>query len=262
MLKRAAIIAAGVLVGWLVVLLVLGVALGGWQERKTKQRIAESLQATVELDDSDLALIRGRWSFDKLSIRHDDVVGHLAIDVGGVRCELAPLGWALVDRDCSELAVTGVRMEVSSTALFKTKRPTQKPVHADRVVIDDATLAFTPSAVVPTLGRIEISIEHAEAGATVMRTPLSWLFSLEVLRAKLDLPANVTLFIGYQHGVLTASGSLFGSTPVELPVQLPLASTAQDAHDEMQQLVTLGKDLAQRLVAKRAEDWIESKLKR
>ena len=62
--------------------------------------------------------------------------------------------------------------------------------------------------------------------------------------------------------MLTAAGSLFGSAPVELPVQLPLASTARDAHEEMQQLVALGKDIAQRVVAKRAQDWLESKLKR
>lgn len=242
-------------------LLVLGFAIGGCQERKTKERIAESLQAEVTLGGSDLALIRGRWTFDKLAIRHDDALGHLAIDVDRLRCELGVLGWALVDRDCRELAVRGVRMEVSSTALFKAKRPKRPPIRADRVVIDDAVLVFMPSAVLPTMGRIEIAIEHAEAGPTVLRTPLSWLFSLEVLRAKLELPANVTLHVAYEHGVVTASGSLFGSTPVELPVQLPIASTAKDAHAEMQQLVALGKEIAQRLVARRAQDWLESKLK-
>src|SRR5689334_17234708 len=109
LVKRAAIVIAGVLVGWLLLLLVLGVALGSRQERKTKERLAESLQAEVTIEDSDLALIRGRWELDKLTLRHDDALGRLALDVGGVSCELAPLGWALVDRDCSELAVSGVR---------------------------------------------------------------------------------------------------------------------------------------------------------
>ena len=97
-MKRAAKIAAGVLAGWIVVLFFLGFALGSRQERKTTERIGESLQALVTIETSDLALIRGRWSFEKLAVRHDSLLGKLALDVGGVRCELGPLGWALVDR--------------------------------------------------------------------------------------------------------------------------------------------------------------------
>ena len=260
MWKRAATIAAGVIVGWIVVLFFLGLALGSRQERKTTERLADSLQALVTIETSDLALVRGRWSLERLAIRHDDAVGKLSIDVAGVRCELGPLGWALIDRECSELAVSGVRMEVSSTAIFKLPKPKRKPTFADRIVIDDAQLVFLASAVMPSLGRIEIAIDHAESGPTLLRTPLSWLFTLEVLRAKLALPAGITLLLSYQHGVLTVSGSLFGLTPVELPVQLPIVTTAKDAHEEMQQLVQLGKGIAERLVARRAQDWLRSKI--
>src|SRR6185503_10408086 len=173
-------VAAGVLVGWIVILFFLGFALGSRQERKTTERIAESLQALVTIEDSDLALIRGRWTLDKLAIRHDDVLGKLSIDVAGVRCELGPLGWALVSRDCSELAISGVRMEVSSTALFKVKRPKRKPIFAHRIVIDDAQFVFLATSIAPSLGRVAIAIEHAESGPTVLRTPLSWLFTLQV----------------------------------------------------------------------------------
>jgi hypothetical protein len=258
--KRAAKIAAGGFVGWIGLLFLLGFALGSRQENRTIERLAESQQASVTIESSDLALIRGRWAFEKLTLRRDDIIGKLSLDVAGVRCELGPLGWALFDRDCSELAVAGVRMEVSSTAIFKVKRPKRKPVFADRVVIDDARLTFLATAIAPTLGQLEIAIEHAESGPTLLRTPLSWLFTLEVLRAKLALPANITLHLTYQRGVLTVAGSLFGSSPVELPVQLPLAITAKDAHEEMQQLVELGKDIAQRVVAQRAQDWLRSKL--
>lgn len=258
-MRRIAVIAACVSAGWLVLLLVLGLALGAWQEARTTERLAESLQAQVTIGDSNLALIRGRWQVAQLAIRHDDLLGKLAIDVAGVRCELAPLGWALVDRDCSELVVRGVRMEVSSTALFKVKRPRRRPVHADRIVIDDAELVFEPSAFVPNLGRVAIAIEHAESGPTVLRTPLSWLLTLDQLHARLDLLAGIALHLDYAHGTLTAAGSLFGSAPVALPVALPLRQTAQDAHEEMLQLVELGKDIAERLVARRAQDWLVSK---
>lgn len=253
---------SGVLAGWLVVLLVIGLALSGRQERKTRERLAESLQATVTIADSDLALIRGRWTLDGLALRRADRIGTLALDVAGVRCELAPLGWALVDRSCGELAVRGVRLDVSSIALFRGARPKRAPVRADRIVIDDAALAFEPSALVPGLGGIAITIEHAESGPTRLQTPLSWLLTLEALRAQLALPAGITLHLTYERGVLTASGSLFGSRPVSIPLELPVRQLAHDAHEEMQQLVALGKDVAGRLVAQRAQDWLQSKLGR
>jgi hypothetical protein len=258
--RRILIVGGATFAAWLVVLTILGLALGSRQERHTTERLGESLQAAVTVGGSDLALVRGRFALDRLSIRRDDVVGHLAIDVHAVRCELAPLGWALVDRDCRELSVRGVRLEVSTAALFTVKRPKREPIRADRVVIEDAVLVFLPSAFAPNLGRIEIAIDRAVTHGTVMRTPLSWLFSLDELRARLALPAGITLTLGYRGGVLTAAGSIFGSTPVALPIQIPLAEMARDAHDEIRLLVELGTDIAERLVAKRAEDWLRSKL--
>ncbi|MGE5185080.1 MAG: hypothetical protein ACM31C_23590, partial [Acidobacteriota bacterium] len=170
-------------------------------------------------------------------------------------------GWALVDRHCHELGVRGVRLEVSTAALFQIKNPRHAPIRADHVVIDDAELVFAPSAFVPSLGRIAIAIEHAESSATVFRTPLSWLLSLEQLRARLELPAGIALHLAYDGGVLRVAGSLFGSTPVELPVQLPVATAAHDAHEEIQLLVQAGEDIAEQLVAKRAEDWLRAKLR-
>ena len=261
MLKRVGIIVAGAFALWLVVLLVLGIALSSRQARRTQERLAESLQAQVTLGDVDLALIRGRQTIESLSIKRDDTIGYMHVDVASVRCELAPLGWAIIDRDCRELAVRGVRIEVSTAALFKMQRPPKrKPVRTDHFVIDDAQLVFLPSAFAPNLGRISISIEHAESGATVMRTPLSWLFGVKELRAKFELPAGITVVVAYKDGMLTASGSLFGSTPVALPVEIPAADLAQDAHDEARLLMKLGTDIAERLVAKRAEDWLRSKL--
>lgn len=261
MLRRLVVIAGGVLVVWLVLLVVLGMALSSRQERHTRERLAESMQAQVAIGDVDLALVRGRLAIDTLSIKRDDLIGHMAIDIEGVRCELAPLGLALFDRDCRDLVIRGLRLEVSTAALFKMQRPPKsRPVRADRVVIDNANLVFSPSAFIPNFGKIEIAIEHVEAGPTVMRTPLSWLLSLQELRARFDLPAGISVRLGYKNGVMTATGSIFGSGPIELPIAIPVADTAKDAHDEMQLLIKLGKDIAEKLVAKRAEDWLRAKL--
>ena len=94
----------------------------------------------------------------------------------------------------------------------------------------------------------------------MFRTPLSWLFGLEVLRARIELPANITLRLAYGNGRLAAAGTLFGSAPVEVPFSLPRADAAKDAREEIQLLVQAGEDVAERLVAKRAEDWLRSKL--
>ena len=245
---------------WLVGLVILDLALAGHQAADVGERVGESLQATATVGDTDLALVRGRLTLDALAVHRDDVLGHLAIDVAEVRCELAPLGLALVDRQCRELAVRGVRLEVSTAALFQIKHPKHTPIRATHVTIDDALLTFSPSAFLPNLGKISIQIEHADAGPTLFRTPLSWIFSLDTLLARVDMPAGITLHLEYKAGVLSAAGSLFGSTPVMLPVALPLASVAADAHEEVEALVKLGESLAEQLVAKRAEDWLKSKL--
>lgn len=261
MLRRVLVIGAGVLAVWVALLVVLGVALSSRQERKTRERLSESLQADVAIGDVNLALVRGRLSIDRLSIKRDDVIGHMRIDVDGVRCELAPLGLALLDHDCHDLVIRGVRLEVSTAALFKMQRPPKsRPVRTDHLVIDNATLVFLPSAFLPDLGKVEIAIEHADSGATVIRTPLSWLFSLRELTARFVLPAGISVRVDYRNGVLTATGSLFGSGAIELPVEIPVAEAAKDAHDEVQLLIKLGTQIAERLVAKRAEDWLRSKL--
>jgi hypothetical protein len=258
--RRVARVAVVVAALWLVALLVLNIALGGRTERRVAERLGASLQATATIERSDLALIRGRLDLDGLAIRRDDVVGHLAITAGSVECELPPLGLALVDRDCRGLVVRGTRLEVSTAALFKLQRPKRPPLSARRVVIEDARLEFSPSAIVPSLGRIAIDIERAEAGPTVFKTPLSWIFALQTLRAKVALPADIALRVSYDGGMLRVSGGILGATPVELPLAIPVAALADDPSTEIAKLIELGKDVAQRVVTNKAADWLRSKL--
>lgn len=262
-LARVGAVLVGAFALWIVVLAILGAVVGGREQRKTSERLARSLQAKVTIATSDLALIRGRLTLENLAIRRDEAVGHLWIDVGNVRCELPPLGGALFDHDCQELAVRGVKVEVSTAALFKLPPPAKtKPIHTDRLEIDDATFVFLPSAIAPNMGRVEITIDHAVSGPTTLRTPLSWLFALEVLEARFVLPAGIMLHLSYRMGLLTVAGSVFGSTPVTLPVTFPAAELAHDGHEEMQLLLGVAKDTAERLVAQRATDWLRNKLTR
>jgi len=238
--KRRSRLALGGLIliaAWFVTLLILDAVVKSRQSTATAGRIGESLQGSATLGDVDVALIRGRLELEQLSVHRDDVIGHLSLDVADIDCELAPLGWAL----------------------FQLKNPKRRPIRADRVVIDDAELTFAPSAFLPSLGRIRITVDHAEAGPTVFVTPLSWIFGLSTLHAHVELPAGLAVNLTYDHGVFGAAGSLFGSTPVQLPLELPVATLYVDAHAEVAALIKLGTNLAEQLVAKRAEDWLRQK---
>lgn len=245
---------------WLAAMVVTGVALEGRTRRRVAERIADSLQADATIAGGNLSLVRGRLDLAELAVRRDDLIGHLAIAVPSMRCDLLPLGGALFVRDCRELTVRGTRLEVSTAALFKLRRPRRPPLRADHVVIDDARLEFSPSAFLPSLGRVAIAIEHAEAGPTIFKTPLSWIFALRALGATVELPAGITLRLTYENGELQVAGGIFGATPVALPIALPIADLADDPRAEIAKLLELGKDLAEELVTRKAEDWLRSKL--
>ncbi|MCX5742701.1 MAG: hypothetical protein NT062_09415, partial [Proteobacteria bacterium] len=140
---------------------------------------------------------------------------------------------------------------------IKLKRP-HNPIHARHVVIDDAVLELSPSAIAPGLGKLKITVEHAEARDTLMKTPFSWIFALEALRAKLELPGDIVVALSYDHGKLTVAGGLFGARPIALPFAIPVADLADDPKAELARLGALGKEIAERVLAQRAKDWMKS----
>jgi hypothetical protein len=258
-MKRAGRIAIGIVALWIVFLLIFGAAYGSRAGERVANRIGESMLATASVDDSSLSLVRGWVELDGLHVRKDDL-GVLAIDVGHVECDLLPMGLALIDRSCGDLVVDKVRLTMTSAAVLQLKRPKREPLGADRVVINDAVLTFSPSAFLPELGKIEIRVDYVEAGPTTFKTPLSWIFSMRELRATLDLPADIVVKLAYKNGAFTAQGSIFGSAPVSLPVSLPTIDNADDAKAEIAKLVTFAKDLAEDLLETRAKNWLKSKL--
>lgn len=258
-IKRVAGIAAGVFALWLGFLVIFGAAYGTRAGERVAERVGQSLMATATVDDASLGMVRGWLELDGLHVRKDGL-GVLTLDVDHVDCDLLPLGLAFADRSCGDLIVDRVRMTMSSAAVLQLKKPRRKPLHADRVELHDAVLTFSPSAFVPELGKIEIRVDYVEAGPTTFKSPLSWLFAMRELRATLDLPAGIVLKLTYKSGALTAQGSIFGSTPVTLPVRLPTTNDADDARAELKKLIGFGEDLAKELVEKRAKDWLKSKL--
>lgn len=259
MLRRVVIGIVIAAASWLAVLVVLGFALASSTGAGLAKRLGASLGATATVGDTSLGLVRGALEIEQLAVRRRDTIGEVSLDVARLSCDLPPLGLALIDRSCGELAIAGVRLELSTAALFTATRQREVPLRVDRVVIEDAVFVLMPSALVPGLGRIEIRVARAVSGATVFRSPLSWLFTLRELRASVDV-AGAAIEVRYANGVVGASGSVFGSAPIELPFVIPLADPPADAKAEIARLIALGKQLAQDLLARRASDWLKSKL--
>ena len=259
-MKRFVRVIAVLAAAWLVLVFVLGFVFAGRTGDRVAKRIGESVQGTATIGDSSLGLVFGNFSAERLAVRRDDVIGQLSLDVGELHCDLAPLGFAFFDRSCGDLEIKDVKLTLSTLALFKLQRPKRKPFVAERVVIDNADFTFSPAAALPSLGSVHIVLEHVESGPTTFKTPLSFVFALEVMRARIELPAGITLRLTFANGKLTAAGTIFGSTPVEVPIAMPQLDSADDAQAEMKKLVAFGKDLAEKLVAQKAEDWLLKKL--
>ncbi|MEO8699490.1 MAG: hypothetical protein ABI867_05575 [Kofleriaceae bacterium] len=240
--RRVGWCAGGLVAAWLLALVIIGLAAGSGYGQGIADRMGEALGGSGSVTGSDLALVRGRLAIDALSVKRRDEVGTLDLDVASVRCELAPLGIALVDRDCRELAITGLRMELSTMALFKLKRPKHTPVHAQALVLEDATFVVADKAT--------IRVARIEAGATTFKTPLSFLFSLKTFRATVELAIG-KVDLDYANGILTASGGVFGTKPVTLPIVLPIADLADDREAELAKLVAFAKGISDTLVAER-----------
>jgi hypothetical protein len=256
--RRAGKIGLGVAAGsgaYVLALFIAGFAARGCVTERTRSRLAQSLDADVAIADLELGLVRGAVALDGLTIdrEHD---GHLHVGVDRIDAGIAPLGAYLWDRDLGRVAVRGVDVEVTGWGVLKLKPPKRRPVHLERLAIDDAQLTIAAATWVPSWARFRVTIDHAEAGATTLRTPMSWVFSLERLDARLEVPGAAPVALHYAAGRLEASGSVFGPTPVSIPVTLP----APDPGHEGQQLRALGADLAERLALARASDWIQDEV--
>ena len=252
-LRRIVTVAASLFALWTVALIVAGFAAVGCQRRRVEGRIARSFEATAAFGDADLSLLRGTFHGTDLAIAKDVTAGTLRVKVKQLDAELAPLGIALVDSRLRELRLSGVELEASNLALLQTRSHGGKPFAVDALELRDVHLAAMPTMILPSFGRLEVHLERATAGPTVLRTALSWVFSLRSLVARVDLPGGVTIRLAYDHGRLRAQGGMFGSTPVEVPFAIPVLDPAH----EMEQLAALGIELVQKMTMRQAEEWLD-----
>ncbi len=242
----------GALAGYLLLLVVLGWLAGGLVARSVRDRLAASFDGEAEVGGASVSLVRGAASIQDIHVEreHD---GHLTLDLAELTLDLAPLGSVVWDRVPRAVHVRGGRLDVTGLGVLrKPPRPKRPPIRVGALALDDCALSLMATGAWPGLARVELTIERARAGSTVLRTALSWLFTLEELVARVELPAGVTIRLEYRAGVLSAAGGPFGPVPVVVPFAIPPVDDA----DEVAQLAALGKALGKELALAQARRWL------
>jgi hypothetical protein len=252
-LRRVIAVVTGALGVWCLALIVAGYAAGGCQQRGVERRLATAFEAKVGFADADLALVRGRFAGDDLRMAKTTPLGTMAVTVGRLEAELAPLGLALLDHRIRVLRLERAELSATTLELLKTRDRGGKPFAVDALELTDVHLVTMPLAPAPALAKIEVTIERARAGPTVFRTALSWVFALEELVARIEVADGVTVRIDYRGGKLRASGGMFGATWVDVPFAIPVLDPAH----EMQQLAAIGVELASKMTLRQAETWLQ-----
>lgn len=252
-LGRAAKVLTGALAVWCVALIVAGYAAAGCQQRKIEARIATAFEGDARFGDAQLSLLRGSFGGDDLAIKKTSPLGTMTVTVGRLEADLAPLGWALVDAHMRELRLSDVELAASSFELLRPRNRGGKPFAVDGLVLDNVHFVTPSVPLMPALGALEVTIDHARCGPTVLRTALSWVFSVEELVARVDVGGGVTVRVDYRGGNMKASGGVFGGGWVDVPFTIPVVEPAH----ELEQLARMGVDLAEKMTVQQAEGLLE-----
>ena len=241
---------AGTVALWIVALALFGWLGDGCVRRRAEQRLATSMQATVTIGTLDLAPVSGGLALRDLRLERRER-GSFRLAVDEVDVDLRPLGLALVQDDLGDVRVRGVDIELSLLGALDQRSRSEpgEPVTFERLELRDAHVAIVATSLAPGVGRIDLTIERAVAGRTTMRTPLSWLFALRELIARLDLPGGLTARVSYADGTLRLAGGALGDTPLEVPFAIPVLEPAR----ELEQLAEIGRTLARELVVRSLE---------
>ena len=250
-LRKLVVGLAIAIVAYVAILVVTGWLVGGMVEREIRDRLARTLDGDARVGDASIGLVRGTIVVTDVGvIRHH--LGTLQLDIERIDVDVAPLGAVVIDREPRSIRIRGAHLLISGAgALDRPDRPPSPPIQVGAVEIVDSELTIVATTAWPELARVHLVIERVKAGPTRFVTPLSWIFALEVLAAQVELPGGVAFTLTYQDGALTAEGSLFGDTPITVPVALAY----QPGVDEPTQLRAIAFELGKRLAIERARRW-------
>lgn len=240
-LAAATYLAALVVASWVVAATV---------ERDVQHRLATTLDGTATVGDATVSLLRGSIAVTGVHAeRHH--LGTLALDVDRIELDVAPLGAFAVVRSPRALRVTGGHLVVTGAGALDGLERGHAQVDVGAVELRASELTLAVTSLWPELARVHLVLDRVRAGPTRFRTPLSWVFTLDELDARVELPGGSAFTLAYRDGALTARGGLFGAAPITVPVDLRYRAGV----DETVQLRALAFELGKRLAVERARRW-------
>lgn len=255
-LRQIAVGLVGATVFWMFLLVLMGWFGDGCARERTERRLAGSMKAKVSIGSMDIGLLTGTAELHDVKIERNDR-GVFRLAIKRLDADLPPFGLALVSKQLGEVVVRGVDVQVTAMGVLDLRGGSREPVTFERLDIRDARVKLDAVSLLPGIAGLDLKVEHAIAGRTTLRTPLSWVFSLRELRATVDLPAGATATLHYKDGKLKIAGSMFGADPIELPFAIPVLEPAR----ELEQLAEMGRALAAELAAELGARFLEDKAK-
>ena len=255
-MRKIAKVATAVVVVYFVALVVGGVFGAGCVERRLSERLGQTLDAEVTIGDVSLSLVRGRVELRDLVIERT-VGSHLRVEIDSIVADTAPLGWMLIDGLARDVLIRDADISLSAAGALSLRDLKVHALKIRRLRLDDVRLHVTPTALLPMLGAIDVSIDHATTEPVEVRSALSWLFAVRDLEARVDAPGGVAIAVGYADRMLTVNGSLFGSTPLAVPFVLPVPDPSAF---ELAQLRGLAKQLVITLGKEQVERWLKDEV--
>ncbi|HLU68398.1 MAG TPA: hypothetical protein VKZ63_19070 [Kofleriaceae bacterium] len=261
--------ALGLAAAYAVLLVGGGVALRGCVEQRARERLARALGAEVSIGSTSFSLRRGEIVFEDVVASREDG-GALELQVGRVDVKVAGWGAALVDSDVDRVVVRRAALALSARGAVELARREREPVPIGGLVIEDASLAVMPSALLPGLGRIEIELGRAETGPIDLGGALSWIEAVRWLQADVSAPGGIRLTGLYREGELNLAGSLFGSEPIQVPLRFPDlepgASELEVLSAVMAEVMRAGgaaiaREVAEEAAIDRVRSWVDVRAK-
>lgn len=246
---------AGALAAYLAVLIVLGVALRGTVARKVRDRLAVSLDGQAAVGEARLDLVRGHATVRGLVVERQHL-GTLRLAIDRVDVELAPLGAVVFAHEPRQVRVVGAHLTISGAGALEMPPRERSMVTVGGLDVTASDVDLVVTNAWPELAHVRLVIERFRAGRTTFRTPLSWVFSLEELDARVELTGTTGFTLRYRDGRLSAQGGVFGDAPVDIAVTLP----RDPGPDEPARLRALAFELGKRLAIERGKRWLTRRL--
>jgi hypothetical protein len=258
--SRIAVALGAAALAYLAFLALGGLIFAGCVEDRVRERLAAALDSEVTIGSTSFSLWRGRVELeDVVAVRKG---GGLELRVDSVDADVAGWGAVLFDRDIDRAVARGAHMTLSARGLVALARRDREPLRVAELVIEDASLAISPTALLPGLGRMQTVVTRAVARPADLTGGLSWLNGLTEIDASLAAPGGVAVTTGYKNGQLALGGSLFGSTPISVPFQLPELDPGASELEHVRVVLTeVMKVAGKRVLGEAAKDAVKGKLK-